>query len=48
MIDSISSEKQTAGSLFLAQVEESMRVDGVEVIPIGALSPLQNTVQLRG
>jgi hypothetical protein len=36
MIDSISGEKQTAGSLFVARLEEPMMVGVVEVIPKGA------------
>jgi hypothetical protein len=36
MIDSISSEKQTAGSLFVASLEGPMMFGGVEVISKGA------------
>jgi hypothetical protein len=36
MIDSISSENQTAGSLFLASIEQPIMSGGVEVIPKGA------------
>jgi hypothetical protein len=36
MIDSITSENQTAGSLFLASLEAPMKSGGVEVIPKGA------------
>jgi hypothetical protein len=36
MIDSISGENQTAGSLFLASVEKPMRSGDVDVVPKGA------------
>jgi len=36
MIDSTSSENQTAGSLFLASIEQPKMSGGVEVIPKGA------------